>query len=89
MKTQILTAEEQRLIIQVLLKVPLNMLWLIVISLNQSFRIQYRTNLLEGERRDEYAKKFTQFLSRHIADQQGIKDYSKEMNHLRTMFEID
>lgn len=89
MKRSIISVLEQKLIAKILIRVPLEIMHFTITDLNRTFKINYRISILEEEKRGEYVRKFVQYLSRHVADQSGITDLSKEIAHLRQLFELE
>lgn len=89
MKHSNISVLEQKFISKVLVRLPIEVMWLTVLDLNSTFKINYRLYLLEDEKRGEYARKFVQYVSRYIAYQSGITDLSKEIAHLRQLFELE
>jgi hypothetical protein len=89
MKTNNLTVSEQYAMSELLCRVPIEIMFLTIIHVNMTFTINYRLSLVPGERRKQYAGAYVRYLTRHIADNIDLVDYSKEIGHIRELFEIE
>ena len=88
MKTNNLSVVEQNAVINLLIRVPVEIMNLTIQHLNDTFVVEYR-QILPGEHRKKYTRLYVQFLTRYIADSTDLIDYSKELEHFRQIFEID